>query len=58
MISLTMVLAKFGIINTIIIMIFFAGLTYITALIRSDLNLNSHNPNNGKKSLKNQGRKG
>lgn len=42
MISLPMVLAKFGIINTIIIMLFFAGLTYITALIRSDLNLNSH----------------
>lgn len=41
MISLPMVLAKFGIINTIIIMLFFAVLTYITALIRSDLNLNS-----------------
>ena len=40
MISLPMVLAKFGIINTCAIMIFFAALTYLTALIRSDLNLN------------------
>lgn len=40
MISLPMVLAKFGIINTCAIMIFFAILTYLTALIRSDLNLN------------------
>ncbi len=42
MISLPMVLAKFGIINTCAIMIFFAALTYLTALIRSDLNLNLH----------------
>lgn len=42
MISLPMVLARFGIINTCVIMIFFAVLTYLTALIRSDLNLNLH----------------
>lgn len=42
MISLPMVLAKFGIVNTFIIMIFFSVLTYITAIIRADLNLNSH----------------
>lgn len=40
MISLPMVLAKFGIINTCAIIIFFAILTYLTALVRSDLNLN------------------
>lgn len=39
MISLPIVLAKFGIINTILIMLVFASLTYITALIRADLNL-------------------
>lgn len=42
MISLPMVLAKFGIFGTFITMIAFALLTYFTALIRSDLNLNSH----------------
>lgn len=42
MISLPMVLAKFGISGTFIVMIAFAVLTYFTALIRSDLNLNSH----------------
>lgn len=40
MISLPMVLAKFGIIGTCLIMVLFAGLTYLTALIRADLNLN------------------
>lgn len=40
MISLPMVLAKFGIMTTCLIMITFAALTYLTALIRSDLNLN------------------
>lgn len=42
MISLPMVLAKFGISGTFTVMIAFAVLTYFTALIRSDLNLNSH----------------
>ncbi len=41
MISLPLLLAKFGIINTFVIMLFFSGLTYLTAIIRSDLNLNS-----------------
>ncbi|MCR5225420.1 MAG: hypothetical protein K6C34_05020 [Alphaproteobacteria bacterium] len=41
MISLPLVLAKFGIVNTCIIMMLFAFLTYLTALVRSDLNLNS-----------------
>ena len=41
MISLPMVLAKFGIINSCLIMLAFSILTYLTALIRSDLNLNS-----------------
>lgn len=40
MISLPMVLAKFGITSTCMIMIFFGILAYSTALIRSDLNLN------------------
>lgn len=40
--SLPIVLAKFGIINTCLIMLFFAWLTYLTAVIRSDLNLNMH----------------
>lgn len=39
-ISLPMVLAKLGIVGTCAIMVLFAGLTYLTALIRSDLNLN------------------
>lgn len=42
MISLPMVLAKFGIIKSCCTMIFFAVLTYLTALIRADLNLNFH----------------
>ena len=42
MLSLPMVLAKFGIINSAAIMLLFAFLTYLTAIIRSDLNLNSH----------------
>ena len=42
MISLPIVLAKFGIFNTCVLMVAFAGLTYLTALIRSDLNLNFH----------------
>ena len=41
MIALPIVLAKFGIINTCLIMLCFSALTYITALIRADLNLNS-----------------
>ena len=39
MISLPMVLAKFGIFNTFLIMLAFAVLTYLTAVIRADLNL-------------------
>lgn len=42
MISLPIVLAKFGITCTYLIMLIFAALTYMTALIRSDLNLNSN----------------
>lgn len=42
MISLPMVLAKFGIIKSCCIMISFAVLTYLTALIRADLNINLH----------------
>lgn len=42
MISLPMVLAKFGITGTFFIITVFSVLTYLTALIRSDLNLNSH----------------
>ncbi len=41
MISLPLILAKFGILTSSLIMLAFAGLTYITALIRADLNLNS-----------------
>ncbi len=41
MIALPIVLAKFGIINTCLIMLCFSALTYTTALIRADLNLNS-----------------
>lgn len=40
MISLPMVLAKFGIIKSGIIMLFFSILTYLTVLARVDLNLN------------------
>lgn len=40
MISLPMVLAKFGIVKTCIIMIIFSVLTFLTAIIRADLNLN------------------
>lgn len=42
MISLPMVLAKFGITGTFFMIIVFSVLTYFTALIRSDLNLNSY----------------
>lgn len=42
MLSLPLVLAKFGIINTCIIMAFFAFFTCLTAFIRADLNLNVH----------------
>lgn len=42
MISLPMVLAKFGIIKSCCLMIFFATLTYFTAIIRADLNINFH----------------
>lgn len=42
MISLPMVLAKFGIFNSCLLMIAFAALTYFTAIIRSELNLNCH----------------
>lgn len=41
MISLPMVLAQFGLTGTCFVMLAFAILTYLTALIRSDLNLNS-----------------
>lgn len=41
MISLPTVLAKFGIINSCLIMCIFSILTYLTAIIRADLNLNS-----------------
>lgn len=40
MLSLPMVLAKFGIISSCAIMIFFAAFTHITAMIRADLNVN------------------
>lgn len=40
MISLPMVLAKFGIAKSCMIMIIFAALTFLTAVIRADLNLN------------------
>ena len=39
MISLPIVLAKFGIFGSILIMLAFATLTYATACIRADLNL-------------------
>lgn len=41
MLSLPLVLAKFGLGFTFLWMLFFAALTYLTALIRSDLNLNT-----------------
>lgn len=41
MLSLPMVLAKFGIFNSVMIMFAFAVLTYFSALIRADLNINS-----------------
>ncbi|MBR1734267.1 MAG: hypothetical protein IJ730_02285 [Alphaproteobacteria bacterium] len=41
MFSLPIILAKFGIINSCIIILVFALLTYITAIIRAELNLNS-----------------
>ena len=41
MLSLPMVLAKFGIFNSVMIMFAFAVLTYFSALIRADLNTNS-----------------
>lgn len=40
MLSLPMVLAKFGVIKSCIIMVLFAFLTYLTAIIRADLNIN------------------
>lgn len=42
MISLPMVLAKFGIVKSCVIMLFFAALTFLSAIIRADLNLNLH----------------
>ena len=41
MISLPIVLARLGIIHSFILMLLFAFLTYVTAIIRSDLNLKS-----------------
>lgn len=41
MLSLPIVLAKFGLFTTFVWMFLFAELTYLTALIRSDLNLNT-----------------
>lgn len=42
MLSLPMVLAKFGIFNSVLIMFAFAVLTYFSALIRADLNILSN----------------
>lgn len=42
MISLPIVLAKFGIIHCILAVLGFAMLTYLSALVRSDLNLNTN----------------
>ena len=42
MLSLPMVLAKFGIFNSVLIMFAFAVLTYFSALIRADLNIQSN----------------
>lgn len=41
MISLPMVLAQLGVVGTCLVMVAFAAFTYLTALIRADLNLNS-----------------
>lgn len=43
MISLPMVLARFGIIGTCAIMLAFSVLIYLTAIIRADINLNTNN---------------
>lgn len=45
MLSLPIVLAKCGIVNSCLLFIFFAFLTYISSLIRCDLNINSNATN-------------
>ncbi|MDR0744710.1 MAG: hypothetical protein LBE97_02020 [Holosporales bacterium] len=41
MISLPIVLAKFGIIGSLVLMIFFCWVTYVSAMVRCELNINS-----------------
>lgn len=42
MISLPIVLANFGIIGSFFVMLFFCWITYISAMVRCELNIRSH----------------